>query len=205
MKKIILIVWSVCITTLGLHAQVKDTIKDDGFAFSPAELTVTTLDTVVFSGSDFHPVLEVSEATWTNKGTTALPGGFDFPSGSGKIRFSAPGTHFYICTNHIVSHDMKGKIIVTAVTAVPDVSGSDILSIYPVPLTENTLFVHFRNPVQNHVSVFIYDIAGKLRFSSAGATTNGNYEIDCSSLPKGIFLMKLSANGGDTYSKFVRE
>ncbi len=64
MKKIILSLLVVMMTVLGIQAQTNDTIRDDGFAFSPAELTVNAGDTVVFVGTDFHPVLEVSEATY---------------------------------------------------------------------------------------------------------------------------------------------
>ncbi len=103
---------------IGIQAQTNDTIKESGFAYSPVELTVNTGDTVVFVGSDFHPVLEVSEATWTNKGTTPLEGGFSFPSGNGKIKFTEAGVHYYVCTAHVASDDMKGKITVVAPTAI---------------------------------------------------------------------------------------
>jgi plastocyanin len=205
MKKAILSTLIAMMAVIGIKAQTNDTIKDSGFTFSPAELTVNTGDTVVFVGSDFHPVLEVSEATWTNKGKTPLEGGFSFPSGSGKISFTTAGVHYYICTAHIVSNDMKGKITVVAPTAVKDISGDANISIYPVPLTGSTLYVTFKSQAQKDLSVFIYDLAGNLRISSNGSTSNGQYSIDCANLPKGLFLMKISSDEGESYTKFVKQ
>ena len=205
MKNAILSTVIVMMTAIGIQAQTNDTIRDSGFAFSPAELTVNAGDTVVFAGSDIHPVLEVSEATWTNKGKTPLEGGFSFPSGSGKISFTTAGVHYYICTAHIVSNDMKGKITVVAPSAIKDISGEAIISVYPVPLTGSTLYITFKNQVQKSLTVFVYDLAGNLRISLNGSTSNGQYTVDCTNLPKGLFLMKLSSEDGDSYTKFVKQ
>jgi plastocyanin len=205
MKKAILFTLIVMMTTIGIHAQTNDTIKDNGFTFSPAELTVNVGDTVVFAGSDFHPVLEVNEATWTNKGTTPLAGGFDFPSGSGKIKFTHAGVHYYVCTAHVASKNMKGKITVVVPSAIPDISGNAAVYVYPIPLTGSTLYVTFKNQAQKNFIVSVYDLAGNLRISSNGSTSNGQYSVDCTNLPKGLFLMKLSSEDGDTYTKFIKQ
>jgi plastocyanin len=205
MKKAILSTVIAMMAVIGMKAQTNDTIKDSGFSFSPAELTVNTGDTVVFVGSDFHPVLEVSEATWTNKGITPLEGGFSFPSGSGKVHFSEAGVHYYVCTSHVASDDMKGKITVVAPSAIKDISGDAIVSVYPIPLTGSTLYITFKNQVQKNLTVFVYDLAGNLRISSTGSTSNGQYTIDCANLPKGLFLMKLSSEEGESYRKFVKQ
>jgi plastocyanin len=205
MKKALLSTLIVILTVIGIQAQTSDTIKDSGFTFSPAELTVNTGDTIVFVGSDFHPVLEVSEATWTNKGTTPLEGGFNFPSGSGKVHFSEAGVHYYVCTSHVASDDMKGKITVNVPSAVKYISGNAFVSVYPIPLTGSTLYITFKNPVQKNLTVLVYDLAGNLRISSNGSTSSGQYSVDCANLPKGLFLMKLSSDEGDSYSKFVRQ
>jgi plastocyanin len=205
MKKSILSTLIVMMTIIGMQAQINDTIKDNGFSFSPAELTVNAGDTVVFMGSDFHPVLEVSEATWTNKGTTPLEGGFSFPSGSGKVKFTEAGVHYYVCTAHVASDDMKGKITVVAPSAIRDIPGNAIASVYPVPLAGSTLYISFKNQAQRNLTVSVYDLAGNLRISSSGSTGNGQYTVDCTNLPKGLFLMKLSSEDGDSYTKFVKQ
>ena len=205
MKNIILFTVIVVVSVNGMQAQTSDTIRDVVYAFSPVELTVNTGDTVVFAGSDYHPVLEVSEATWTNKGTTPLEGGFSFPSGSGKVKFTVAGVHYYVCTAHVASDNMKGKITVVAPTAIPDISGKAIVSVYPIPLTGSTLYILFKNQVQKNLTVSVYDLAGNLRMSLNGSTSNGQYSIDCENLPKGLFLMKLRSEDGESYIKFVKQ
>jgi plastocyanin len=205
MKKAILSTLIVMMAVIGIQAQINDTIKESGFAFSPAELTVNTGDTVVFAGSDFHPVLEVSEATWTNKGTTPLEGGFSFPSGSGKVKFTEAGVHYYVCTAHVASDNMKGKITVVAPSAITNISGNANVSVYPIPLTGSTLYIKFKNQAQNNLTVSVYDLAGNLRISSSGSISNGQYTVDCTNLPKGLFLMKISSDVGDSYTKFVKQ
>lgn len=205
MKKIILSILVTMMVVVGIEAQTYDTIKDAGFAYSPVELTVNVGDTVVFVGTDFHPVLEVSEATWTSKGTTPLEGGFDFPNGNGKIAFIEPGVHYYVCTAHVASNDMKGKITVVTATAIPVISGDAFVSVYPNPLTGSILHVTFKNSTQRKLAVSVYDLAGNLIISENGSTTNGQYAVDCTGLKKGLFLMKLSSEDGDSYTKIVKQ
>lgn len=205
MKRIMLSILVVVIAAAGMYAQSTDTIKESGFAYSPAELTVNVGDTVVFAGTDFHPVLEVSEDTWTAKGVTPLEGGFNFPSGSGKIKFTDAGVHYYVCTAHVLSSDMKGKITVAEVTTIPDISRDAFVSVYPNPLAGSTLYVTFKNHIQKNFSVLVYDLAGNLILSTNGSTVNGQYSLDFENLPKGLFLMKLNSDDGESYTKIVRE
>ncbi len=205
MKKSILAILVVMMTIIGIQAQTNDTIKESGFAYSPVELTVNTGDTVVFVGTDFHPVLEVSEATWTNNGTTLLEGGFSFPSGNGKIKLTEAGVHYYVCTAHVASDEMKGKITVVAPSAIRNIPGNATASVYPVPLTGSILYISFNNQVQKNLTVSVYDLAGNLRTSSSGSTSNGQYSVDCASLPNGLYLMKLSSDDGDSYTKFLKQ
>jgi plastocyanin len=205
MKKVVFSLVVVMIAALRIQAQSNDTIKDSGFAFSPAELTVEAGDTVVFIGTDFHPVVEVSEATWNDKGVTPLQGGFAFPSGSGEIKFTEPGVHYYVCTAHVASHNMKGKITVVSATSIPDISRDALASFYPNPLTGSTLFITFKNHMQKNLAVSIFDVAGNLILSSNGSTTNGQYSVDCSNLPGGLFLVKLGSDDGYIYTKIVKQ
>ncbi len=57
---------------------------------------------------------------------------------------------------------MKGKITVAGSTAIPDISGDAIVSVYPIPLTGSTLYVTFKNHVQKNFTVSVYDLAGNL-------------------------------------------
>lgn len=205
MKKIILSILVVMMAVVGIQAQTNDTIRTVGFAYSPDELTIDVGDTVVFVGTNFHPVLEVNEATWTSKGITPLQGGFSFPDGNGKIKFTEPGVHYYVCTAHVESSDMKGKITVVSVSAIPGIPIDALVSVYPNPLSGSTLYVTFKNHIQRNLAVSVYDLTGNLIISANGTTTNGQYSVDCTNLPKGLFLMKLSSDDGESYTKIVKQ
>jgi plastocyanin len=204
MKKIAIFTLILLFAVSGIKAQITHTISDNGFAFDPETLNVNVGDSVIFIGSSSHPVVEVSETTWNNNGSTALAGGFSFPSGSGGIKVDAAGTRYYVCTAHVASKGMKGKIIVSVPTALRDLSDAGS-SVYPLPLTGNELTVAFKNPVQQHLEILIYDIAGNLRLSTMGSTTDGIYKVDCSTLPRGIFLLKMQGDNENVSAKVVRE
>jgi plastocyanin len=189
----------------GLDAQTTYTVHQSGFTFDPAVLSIIAGDSVKFLGSASHPILQVSEATWNNNGTTALAGGFSFPSGSGKVRFPVAGTYYYVCTAHVATQGMKGKIIVATATALNNVAVSDKLSVFPVPLTGNELTVSLNTADQQKVFINIYDLGGNLRISSQSSSPDGRYLIDCSSLPKGLFLLKLKTDEGPYFAKIVKQ
>ena len=189
----------------GLEAQKTDTVKAVGFAYDPSDLTINLGDSVFILGNDTHPLVQVSKETWDANGNTPLQGGFSFPSGSGKVGFAAAGTYYYVCTAHVASNGMKGKITVVVPTALHELSDAGLASVYPSPLTGNELTISFKNPVQNHLDIFVYDIAGNLRISRSGSTTDGIYKLDCTVLPQGLFLLKLNADGVSNFAKIIRK
>lgn len=96
----------------GPNAQTH-TVTDQGFTFSPAELTIAAGDTVQWQLANIHNVVEVTEATWNANGTTPKPEGFSTQLGGGSVTFDTPGTYFYVCSPHAFQ-GMKGKVIVNA-------------------------------------------------------------------------------------------
>ena len=133
MKKDILLFVVLLSTFTGVHAQTTHTISASGFSYSPADLFVNTGETVQFDVGASHPTLEVAEATWNDNGTAAVAGGFSYPDGSGSVSFDAPGVHYYVCTSHVASNGMKGKITVLAPTGFDEISVRGY-ALYPVPL-----------------------------------------------------------------------
>ena len=188
----------------SLHAQVTHTVQENGFAYSPATLTITAGESVKFEGTASHPIQEVSETAWSNNMTLPLEGGFAFSDGSGTVAFSEPGTYYYVCTAHVASQGMKGKIIVLAPTALDETSSANEYDVYPLPLTGNELFVKSHSEPLQQVSVEIYDLTGNLRIASTEVQSDFNMRIDCSTLPKGMFLVKLKVDGEDYVSKVLR-
>jgi len=95
---------------LVIFGQTSHTIyASDYQIFSPDVLTINLGDTVYFENLIMHDAVEVDESTYNNNGT-ASNGGFSLNS-DGYIVLEEVGTHFYVCTPHVLN-GMKGKIIV---------------------------------------------------------------------------------------------
>jgi plastocyanin len=88
-------------------------VTNQGFAFSPPDLTITAGDSVRWTIEGIHNVIEVTQATWNANGNTARAGGFSTPFGGGTVAFNAPGTFWYVCSPHSAD-GMKGTITVNA-------------------------------------------------------------------------------------------
>ncbi len=202
--KNLLLMMLLC-TVSGLKAQTTHTISESGFTYVPTELTVNTGETVEFNTTSSHPVREVSEATWNDNGITLLEGGFSFNDGSGTVTFNTPGVHYYVCTAHVASQGMKGKITVVGAAGLDEISVSDGYDVYPVPLKGSDLTISSKTSAPETVDVSIYDLAGNLRISALVTITDGKYPMDCSVLPAGIFIMKLKTAEGASFAKLVKE
>lgn len=204
MKTSILIFGVLLSTFVGLNAQTTHTITASGFSYTPADLFVNTGEAVQFDVGASHPTLEVAEATWNDNGTAAVAGGFSFPDGNGSVTFNEPGVHFYVCTSHVASNGMKGKITVMTATGLDEISIGGY-ALYPVPLKGSGLTISTKATSPERLEVSIYDMAGTLRISSQGETKNGIYLMDCSDLPAGLFIMTLKTAGVSSFAKLVKE
>jgi len=87
------------------------TVTNDGFSFSPDQITINAGDTVEFVLNGIHNAVEVSETTWNANGTLSN-GGFALPLGGGEVTLNEPGTYYYVCQPHVGAFGMKGRIIV---------------------------------------------------------------------------------------------
>jgi plastocyanin len=199
-------IFLMLLTASVLKAQSNHKVQQSGFTFDPSTLTIDAGEDVEFEGSASHPVLEVSESTWNADGTTPLEGGFSLASGSGIVNFPTAGTHYYVCTAHVASNGMKGKIIVQESTTLNEISFSDEYTIFPLPLTGNSeLTVGFKSIDQKLVSIEIFDLAGNLRISSPLATIEDKLQVNCSELPPGLFVIKIKADDAFYYAKIIKE
>jgi len=81
-------------------------------AFDPKTLMITVGDTVEFTTTASHDVVEVDKATFDTNGNTKKANGFsvDF-NAKKKVTFSTPGTFYFVCEPH-ASMGMKGSITV---------------------------------------------------------------------------------------------
>ena len=90
-----------------------------GNTFVASEITIDVGDTVRWTNLQpgIHNVAEVDEPDWNTN--TNNPNGGVFSGVPGAVNefefaFSAPGTFFYICQEHISSMSMKGKVNIVA-------------------------------------------------------------------------------------------
>jgi plastocyanin len=161
------------------------TINNAGLTFTPAEITISTNDAVVFSISGSHNAVEVSEATWSSGGSTALPGGFSLGFGGGNLAAGSlsVGTHYYVCSPH-ASAGMKGKIIVQSTTGVSAEKATLQLTIFPNPVSEQLFLKNAVNLAGN--SYRISSLDG--REVQKGSIPSGSAAISISDLKPGSYL-----------------
>jgi len=174
----------VLTTTAVFPATV--TISNSGNSFSPASVTITAGDNVIFNLESSHNAVEVSQATWNANGSTALSGGFEVAFGGGNVAasFLTAGTHYYVCRPH-VSFGMKGTIVVQNTTGIEDSSLPPGFSVYPNPAQTSITIEAEENNSGN--KLYIADLAGKIV-----TTINPDYEIttvDINSLARGTYII----------------
>jgi len=162
------------------------TISSSGSSFSPATLTITAGDDIIFNLESAHNAVEVSQATWNANGSTALSGGFEVAFGGGNVSasFLTVGTHYYVCQSH-VSSGMKGTIIVQNTTGIEDRSLPPGFSVYPNP-THSSITVEAEENTSGN-KLYIADLAGRIV-----ATIVPDHErttVDISSLSRGTYMI----------------
>jgi plastocyanin len=184
------------------------TVTTAGFTFSPDSFTITAGDTVVFSISSMHNVVEVSHETWTANGSSPLAGGFSLPFGGGSLVITGIGTHYFVCRPH-ASLGMKGAITVagtplSTAQVLPATGALVIQSSYPNP--------HFTANAASNTIAFSSNNSGPARlslFNALGREVARVYEgymeqgrtytltADVTKLPAGEYVYRLS-QGSDT-------
>lgn len=197
----IVIFFSFC---LIINAQSTHTVNISGFTFSPNDLNIVIGDTVFFNGSSTHPVLEVSLNTWNDEENTAIPGGFSFPSGVGKIAFEAGGTHYYICENHI-SSGMKGKITVSTATKIDQINLTKEIKLYPNPLEGDYLWIERTDQQSRPLEIKIYDITGKVKIDKTLSSELNEFALNCSGLAAGMYIVQVKSGNYSSSSKLVKK
>jgi plastocyanin len=176
-------------------------VTTPGFTFSPMTLTIQEGDTVMFNIDGIHNVQEVSEMTWNNNQSTALPGGFNLPFGGGMLlpEDLESGTHYYVCQPH-ANQGMKGIIIVEPSTSIDFDPYNPSLAIYPNPSTGNVqLFVNMPDRTNNY-NIYVYNLEGEEVYARTQDAEEFTIDIDLGHLPKGVYIVRFDEKTG-SYSK----
>jgi plastocyanin len=176
------------------------TISNSGTTFTPATVTIKVGDTISFQIASSHNAVEVSQATWTANGNTALPG-FSVGFGGGTVTGLTVGTHYYVCAPH-ASSGMKGQIIVNTATGITDLISNKQISIYPNPTTGNFVVQYKGTTTQNvkNASMEVYNLRGEQICSLP--VLSEKTSVDLSDLTSGSYFVRINDNE-KTYSKIL--
>lgn len=188
---------------IGTQAQTSHTIGISGLNFVPFNLAISVGDRVIFNGSSNHPIAEVSQETWNANSNSPLAGGFSFSSGVGNETFNTIGTYYYICENHY-STGMKGKITVSAVTALEDIPESKELNIFPNPLDKDYLTISLNRNPKSTLEITIFDITGTSKLVKSNILDKEQVIIDCSDLLSGIYIVQINLDNKISSTKLVK-
>jgi len=192
----------------GFASGASVTIINSGFTFSPDLVNINVGDTVNFQLASIHDVVEVNEATWNANGNAPIDGGFSLPLGGGQLTGLTAGTHFYVCGPH-ASLGMKGKIIVNGSSGIGENETiQKKFSIYPNP-TSGKFILQFNGPdgsagswSQNdpEARIQVYNILGEKVADLSDLISKSSSEINLSSIPNGIYFIRLK-DSKSTYTE----
>lgn len=190
MKKLLLLSLSLFSFSVVAMAQQTFTVGFSAGNYSPAILTITEGDTVLFNVTASHPVREVSQATWNANGSTGN-GGFTATNGQ-KVKFNTPGTYYYVCTVHFAS-GVKGQIVVEAANSIDEDVANVSVKAYPSPVISDLNLVLDLNQSEE-LSIEIYNIIGEQVYSKAETNFSAGKNtmtIDFSDFSNGAYFVKV--------------
>jgi plastocyanin len=202
MKKLLITLLTVSVV-INLNAQQIFVISHIGVAFNPANVIVNQGDIVRFTSGTVHPVLEVSQSTWNSDGTTALPGGFSFPSGTGDYTTVTTGVHYFVCTAHVAAFGMKGTITVNMITGINDIQAENEGKVFPNPAQDFIIYQANRNSIVQEIRIL--DITSRsVVILQKPYISNDQVRIDIGNLNKGIYFMIVKSETGIISRKFIK-
>lgn len=138
-------------------------IDINGFTYTPDDLIVNVGDVVVIDAQSFHPLQQVSEATWNVNGNTALAGGF-FSTTPFTLTITAGmagSTIYYVCAAH-ASAGMKGRIRVNVTSSIAENKVLDFnFTVFPNPVTPASR-INISTKKISDISIMLYDASGRV-------------------------------------------
>lgn len=172
------------------------TINNSGATFTPATITIKLGDSVNFVIANSHNVLEVSQATYDQNGTTALLGGFQMPFGGGLVLPAqlGVGTHYYVCTPH-ASLSMKAIIIVESTTSIAEDKLATNVNVFPNPASDLITIEVNKNEIGS--VYFVMDQSG--RQVLVGELNRVTTVVDIKKLTTGIYFIQIGEQRKQTF------
>ncbi|MEQ1798360.1 MAG: T9SS type A sorting domain-containing protein [Lacibacter sp.] len=175
-------------------------ITISGLSYSPATLNVNVGDIVTIEASGFHPLVEISQASYDANDNTLLSGGFSSTSNFNlTITAAMAGTSiYYACSNHGTG-GMKGRINVNVVANITENRIREFnFTAYPNPVVSKA-WINISVKKAGTVSLSVYDQNGKIvscfaeRNLQPGEIT---LPFDASGLQKGTYILQMRTSQG---------
>lgn len=206
MKKIYTLLF-ICAACLSIKA-TSFTITTVGFAYSPASLTVTAGDVITIQTTTAHPTAQVDAATWNANGTSTVTGGWGVQTNNYTFTASVVGTMYYVCTSHVLSMQMKGKIDVVPTVGINEKTAFlNNFELFPNPAT-NTIGLNFSLNANSSLSAKLFNVLGQevcVLISNTNLQDNNySYKLDVpANIPSGTYFVLITANENRFTKKLV--
>lgn len=206
MKKLLLSIAALAATFTLANAQTTYTIDVEplSFAYSPPLRAISKGDKIQFTASDFHPLQQVSQATWDANGDTPLPGGF-YCNSTCTVPFDSVGEFYFVCTRHTGgTTPMKGKVIVAAPLSVK----TEMASAYGIRLFPNPASSQMELRLGQATMIQSISVTNSLGHPVLNLPINGaisNYTLNVSELESGIYHVLISTPDKRMMEKIVIE
>ena len=199
MKKFLLLL-SICFFYFSLSYAASVSITISGFSYTPSSITVNVGDVVTIESSSFHPLIQVSQATWDANSSTQLQGGFNATSNF-ELTITAGmagSTIFYVCGNHVAS-GMKGQITVNVAAGISENQSREFnMTVFPNPVSSNG-WLNISTKKSGKINLTLYDLQGRIvntlmnNYLQAGEIT---MPFNAAHLQKGIYILQLRTTTG---------
>lgn len=165
------------------QAQATHELSNTGFTFNPAEITIAAGDSIHLVLTGPHTCTQVDQAAWDAEQN--IPnGGFDYLTGEHTFALNDAGTYYYVCSNHIATMGMKGKIIVEDGSGIKEAARHGTLHLSPNP-ARHTVRIDGFEPGQ---TVQVLDATLKLALE---ARPDADGVLDISSLQAGNYSVSV--------------
>ncbi len=201
MKKLYLFGVLLLALQAAVSAQTSHIITTSGFTFTPDSVRANVGDTIIFNVNfSMHPLQEVSSTTWAANQATPLPGGFSASSGTTfSVVMTQAGIRYYVCTMHVASFGMKGRIFVNGSNEIENIPAIVTLP-YPNPAAQQ---IHLVPASSGEFAYTIYDMLGQPVLQGSQYTTAQNMvSIDVSAIAEGNYILSMTnADGQVSKSK----
>jgi hypothetical protein len=154
------------------------------------------LFTITFQGQTLHHQMLSSQGL-----STKMPNGFLVNQTVGQQSITASSSNKDYAVMQGFQQSLWAKYI--ASNKIDVVQGIRVTA-YPNPFIEIINF-QFSKPITDEISIYIFDILGQLIYEQKKKIDNDILTIDLARLPNSIFLVRITTNNLNYYTKIIKK